>query len=233
MKILKDIEQGSLEWQEARRGKVTGTSLADVMGSQQDRLKLIAELIAEEGTEQSKVMRQTPEMERGIAEEVFTVKRYEDKYKVKGEKVGLCISDEFDWLVYSPDLLIPDRKGKYAKYTKGVEIKNPDSKTMIFYKMANMIDGLKLSPAKAPFLGVPAEYKWQVVQSFLVNDEQETLDFVISDARFIDEEAKMYVIEVKRNHPLMQEAIQQAKDALVAFREEWLRYKQVILVSNF
>lgn len=233
MKIIKDIEQGSLEWHQLRQGKVTGTSLADVMGSQQDRLKLIAELIAEEGTEQSKIMRPTPEMERGIAEEVFTVKRYEEKYGIKGEKVCLCISDEFPWLVYSPDLLIPDRKGKYAKYTKGVEIKNPDSKTMIFYKMANMIDGLKLPAYKTPFLGVPAEYKWQVVLSFIVNDEQEILDFVISDARFIDDDAKMYVIEVRRDNPLLQEAIREAKEELVRFREEWIRYKQVVLVSNF
>lgn len=233
MKIIKDIEQGSLEWHQLRQGKVTGTSLAQVMGSAQDRLKLIAELIAEEGTEQSKVMRPTQEMERGIAEEVFTVKRYEEKFKRRGERVCLCVSSQYNWLVYSPDLLIPEGKGKNKKYKRGVEIKNPDSKTVIFYKMANMIDGLKLPAYKAPFLGVPAEYKWQVVLSFIINKEQEILDFVISDARFIDDEAKMYVIEVRRDHPLMQEAIRDAQEELIKFREEWLRYKQVILVSNF
>lgn len=233
MKVIKDIEQGTLEWLQLRQGKVTGTRLGDVMGSANDRLKLIAELIAEEGTEQSKVFRPTPEMERGSAEEIFTVKRYEEKFGIKGEKVCICISDEFPWLAYSPDLLIPEGTGKNKKYTKGVEIKNPDSKTMIFYKMSNMIQGIKLPQAKAPFMGVPADYKWQVVDSFLVNEDQQVLDFVISDARFIDDDAKMYVIEVRRDNPLMQQALQEAREELIRFREDWLSYKETILPLNF
>jgi len=225
MQIIKGIEQGSLEWHELRRGRVTGTSLGYIMGSDQDRLKLIAELIAEEGTEQSKILRATPEMERGIAEEVFTIKRYEDKFKVKVDKVTFCISDDFDWLAYSPDGLV--------KTIKGIEVKNPDSKTMVFYKMTNLIDGIKLPPAKRPFCGIPQEYKWQVVCSFVVNKEQIELDFIISDARFIEDEHKMYIINIKRDNPELQEAIKEVLEELPKFRQEWLRIKDIILPTNF
>ena len=225
MQIITGIEQGSLEWHELRRGKVTGTCLADIMGSEQDRLKLIAELIAEEGTEQSKILKPTVEMERGIAEEIFTIKRYEDKFKVKVDRVTFCISDDFNWLAYSPDGLV--------KIVKGIEIKNPDSKTMILYKMNNLVDGIKIPPAKRPFCGIPQEYKWQVVCSFIVNKEQEDMDFIISDARFIEDEHKMYIINIKRDNPELQEAINQALEELPKFRQQWLRIKEIVLPIKF
>ena len=53
MKIL-EIEQGSPAWHEARRASVTGTKLKNVMSGGAMRHGLIAELIAEEATEQTK-----------------------------------------------------------------------------------------------------------------------------------------------------------------------------------
>lgn len=246
MKII-DVEQGTLEWQAERRCRVMGTDLCSVMGSSLERIQLIAEKIAEEGTEQSKVFRATVEMERGTAEEIFAIRSFEKKTKRKVDRVGICVSDEFNWLGFSPDGLIKDKNGKY---TENIEVKSPDSKTAVFYQLTNLVGVQELGlgtwskatkekpsefkpSAKAPFLGVPADYKWQVVASFLVNEAQKKCNFLVYDARFIDDEAKMYVIEVQREHPLMQEAIKQAREALIAFREEWLRYKQVILVSNF
>lgn len=230
MKIIKDIEQGTQEWHELRRCKVTGTKLDDVMGTPLARLTLIAELIAEEGTEQSKILRPTLEMERGTAEEVFAVKKYESKSLKKIEKICMCISDDFEWFGYSPDGLIKDKSGKYSE---GIEVKNPDSKTLIFNKMVNMIPDLPISKSKQSFLGIPPDYKWQVVASFLVNKEQQTLHFIIHDARFIDDEAKLYIIDVERNDPLLQEAMKEAEIALVQFRKDWLMYKEIVLPNNF
>ncbi|MDB5258091.1 MAG: putative Exonuclease [Chitinophagaceae bacterium] len=232
MKVITDIEQGTKEWHDLRRCKVTGTKLDDVMGTKLARTQLIAELIAEEGTEQSKILRPTAEMERGTAEEVFTVKRYEDKLNVKDDRVTMCISDEFPWLAVSPDGLIKDKNGKY---TRAIEVKNPDSKTLIFYKMIDLIglEELGLAKSKEPFSRVPAEYKWQVVDSFLVNEDLETLDFIISDARFIEDDAKMYIVEVKRDDPKLQEAMAQAREELQRFRLDWLRYKEIVLPTNF
>ncbi len=230
MKVIKDIEQGSQEWHDLRRCKVTGTKLDDVMGTPLARLQLIAELIAEEGTEQSKILKPTLEMERGNAEEVFAIKKYEAKHLKKVEKITMCISDEFDWFGYSPDGLIKDKKGKYVE---GIEVKNPDSKNVIFYKMVNMLPELPVAKSKQSFLGIPPDYKWQVVASFLVNKDQQKLHFIIHDARFIDDEAKLYIVDVERNDPLLQEAMKEAEQELVRFRKDWLNYKEVVLPSNF
>src|SRR3990167_2017845 len=103
MEIIKDVEQGTLELHELRRGKVTGTKLGDVMGSSLARVSLIAELISESGTEQSIVTKPTAEMERGSAEEEFGLKMFEAKTGKKIERHGAWLSTERDWQMCSPD----------------------------------------------------------------------------------------------------------------------------------
>lgn len=246
MKVL-EVEQGTVEWHAARRGKVTGTKLADVMGSALDRVTLIAELIAQEATEQTKTFRVTPEMERGSAEEPFAVQTYELREGFTVARVGFCISDEFDWLGYSPDGFV----AKGGKYVGGIEIKSPDSHTAVFYRLTNMIGmetlglGTWLKPtkerpeavfkasSKEPFLGIPADYKWQVVDAFLVNQDLQWLDFLTYDARFIDPNQKLYVVRVNRDDPEMSIALAQAHLELQRFRADWLQWKDIIMPSNF
>lgn len=235
MKIIKGVEQGTHEWMALRRGRVTGTKLQEVMGSPLERLKLMSELIAEEGTEQTKAFRPTAEMERGSAEEVFAIKAYEERYGKKVEKVTMIISDEFPWFGVSPDGLIcsygiiKDKKTKL--YTEAIEIKNPNSSTMIMYKMGNLVPDCSLG--KKHWLGIPLDYKWQVVGSFLVNPDLERLHFVVHDARFIDEDHKIYVVTVERDHPQLQEALTEARAALVSFREEWIKVRDIVLPASF
>lgn len=230
MRVIKDIEQGTKEWHDLRRCRITSTKLEEVMGTPAARLALIAELIAEEGTEQSKIIRPTPEMERGTAEEIFAIKRFEEKYGKKVEKVTMCISSEFDWLAVSPDALIPDENGKY---TQSVEAKNPDSKTVIFYRMLRKNPQIKVPASKIPFIGIPADYKWQVVADFLVNDELEKLYFLIHDARFIEDTAKLDVIEINRENPELQVAMKEAREELIKFRDEWMTWREEVLPSWF
>lgn len=220
MIVITDIEQGTLEWQALRRGMVTGTKLCDVLGTPLARKKLISCLIAEEGTEQTKVIRASAEMERGVAEEIFAVKAFEHKFGKRVSRVTLCISEEFPWLACSPDGLIKDKKGRYPEQ---LEVKNPDSATMISYRLGEgMCD-----------LGVPKDYKWQVVDAFLVNEDLQRLHFVVYDARFIEEEHKMLVVVVERHSAVLQEAMQEAREALSSFRVEWMRCKELVLPSNF
>lgn len=47
LQIFKDLVQGSPEWVEARRGVITGTRLASVMGSQKVQETLTIELLGE------------------------------------------------------------------------------------------------------------------------------------------------------------------------------------------
>ena len=229
MTVITGVEQGSYEWHRMRRAVVTGTKLGAVMGTPWDRLGLIAELISEEGTEQTKTYRVTPEMERGSAEESFAVKAYEERTGHKVEKVTMCFHPEFDWFGVSPDGLIKEK----GKYRGGIEVKSPDSKTLIMYKMINLISDLNLSASRQSFLGVPADYKWQVVGQFLANKDLEWLDFIVWDPRFISEDQKLYIVRVERNHPELEKALEEATAALTAFREEWVRYRDIVLPTNF
>lgn len=229
MKIIRDIEQGTKEWHDLRRAKVTGTKLGEVMGSPLDQVKLISELIAEEGTEQTKAFRPTPEMERGTAEEEFALRAFMKETGKKVEKVTMIISDEMPWLGVSPDGLILDKKTK--KYTEQVEIKNPNSSTMILYKMGAL--GKSTTLSKKHICGVPVDYWWQVVASFLVNEDLERMHFMVYDARFKDDTHKMFVNTVERNCKEMQDALKEVSLELSIFREEWMNYKDAVLPLNF
>lgn len=231
MQII-DIEQGTPEWHEVRRCKISGTKLDAVMGSALDRTNLIAELIAEEATEQSKIMKATAEMERGTAEEEFAVKKFEERTGKKVDRIGVCLSEDNDWICLSPDGLIKDEKGNY---TEALEVKCPDSKTAIFNRIANMIpvDETGLTKSKHPFLGIPAQYKWQCVHYFLVNRDLQKLNFAIYDARFINDDEKLYVVTIDRENPELQQAVKQAKEALIEFYAEWMRWKEIVLPTNF
>lgn len=231
MKIL-DLVQGSMEWHAQRRCRITGTKLDDVMGTLYVRAVLAAELIAEEATEQSKIMRPTEEMERGSAEEEFAIKLFEKQTGKKVVRGGMWLSDEYSFLAHSPDGSLVDTDGKIRE---AIEVKNPDSKKAIYYKMANMIDPkeIGLTPAKIPFLGIPPEYKWQVVNGFIVNRELEIMHFIVHDARFIEDNAKLYVVTLNRENEILQEAIKEAEDGVVAFRANWLKWKEIVLPTAF
>jgi hypothetical protein len=244
---IENVEQGTMEWHELRRGKITGTKMDAVMGTDLARLMLACELIAEEATEQTKTIRVSPEMERGSAEEVFARKHFEHETGKKVEELGFCVSDEFDYLGVSGDGWIKNGKD----YTEAIEIKSPDSKNAVFYKLADTFPpeelGLgarpkptKLDPepgfkpgSKAPFCGIPAEYKWQVITYFLVNPKLTELHFVVYDARFLIDESKMHIVTVERSNPEIAAAIEEACQGVTSFRAFWLKLRSSIIQDEF
>lgn len=236
MKII-EVEQGSPEWIASRRCMVTGTKLKFVMGGGEGRRGLIAELIAEEATEQAKEFTTTTSMDRGNAEEPFAVKEFEKRTGKTVDRVGLCVSDEFEWLGCSPDGLVKNN----GKYTEAIEVKCPDSKQAILYRIENQIPlsetgllGVKGGPlAGAPFLGIPSGYKWQVVNYFIVNQDLEKMYFLVYDARFINNESKLYTVTIERQNEVLQQAIQEAKTELVRFRNDWMKWKDIVLPTDF
>lgn len=228
MRIV-NVEQGTLQWHAQRRCKVTGTKLKRVMGTEAAQRDLLAELMAEKATEQSKVLKPTAEMQRGNAEEVFAIKEFENRYNKKVDEVGICIHDELDWVALSPDGMIEID----GEYTEAVEVKSPDSKKAILYRMDNMLGRAKGSKGGAPFLGVPGEYKWQAVQYFVVNEKLKKLYFVIYDTRFIEAEKRLYVIELDRDNEVLQDAIQEAERGLEKFRKTWMQVEQEIMPVDF
>ena len=238
MKIIENLEQGTPEWFIARMMKVTGTKAKAVMGTAEAQRNLIAELISEEATELAKSTKTTETMERGTNEEPFAIKAFEENTGKKVVRIGQCVSEEYDWVALSPDGLIANAEGKY---TEAVEVKCPDSKKLVLYKIENMIPmdetgliGKKGDPlAGAPFLGIPSEYKWQCVHYFLVNKDLETLYFLVYEARFISTEAKLYTVELKRSNEVLQEALAEYVTELIAFRRKWLAWKEIVLPTNF
>lgn len=228
MKIY-HMEQGSAEWLQFRHGKITGSRLGDVMGSNLDRVKLIAELIAERGTELTKSTHTTPEMERGLIEEDFAIKAFEKKTGKKVTRVGACVSDAYDWLMVSPDGLIETPDG----YTEAVEVKSPNSATLVFYKLCNLIpaEELGLTASKRTIEGIPPEYIGQILQYFIVNEKLRKLHFITYDVRFLTEDQRLYVVEVTREQ--LRDKINEAFVALTEFRATWKRWESIIVPDNF
>lgn len=199
MQIL-NVEQGSGDWLRARLGKITGTRLQSVMGGKQAQETLIYELVAEQMTGLAEELWVNSAMQWGTDHEDEAVQLYAKKLKKKPEVVGFCISDEFPYLGLSPDRLI--KTGK--TYTKAVEVKCPTSKTVVKYMLAD---------------SVPKEYKWQVVNYFLVCESLKELDFVVYDPRIIKDDKKITVINVKRKD--VDNDIDAAKERLLEFHKEW------------
>lgn len=221
------IEQGTAEWLALKRGKISGTRLESVMGTPLVQAQLIAELIAEEATETNKTIKPTDEMKRGTDEEPIAVAALENYLGKKIDRsVGFCVHDDYDWLGYSPDGIL----GKDM-----VEIKNPDTKTLFFYQIANEIDPKEsnLPAGKRSWAKIPQDYQWQIVCGFLVNSECQTIHFAVHDSRILDEKKRLYVIPVERSNPEVQAAIKEADARLQEFRFKWLNWRDKLLPSNF
>lgn len=198
---IHNVIQGTEDWLQLRVGKITGTRLKSVVGSNKVRETLLHELLAEELTGVQEEIYVNGAMRWGVEHEDEAVEVYEKKYKVKTEKVGFCVSDEFDFLGLSPDRLIKKR----GKYVGAVEVKAPTSKTVIKY----LLDG-----------GVPADYRWQVVNYFLVCETLKELDFIIYDPRIHRPALRLTKIHVTRKE--VEGDIEKARNALITFRQEWL-----------
>jgi putative phage-type endonuclease len=196
MKIT-DFEQGSEEWLNARIGVITGTRLKQVLGTQSKNLlyELIAECLAP-----STEMGMSEAMERGSLYESDARMLYESTTGYDIETVGLCIHDEYDWLGSSPDGLYKENN----KYVGAIEIKCPNTKTHIEYLVEKKI---------------PSEYKAQVLQYFIVNDDLEWLDVVSYDPRIQLPEMQMSIVRVYRTD--ISEELDAAMVKLLAFRDKW------------
>ena len=202
MQIL-NLEQGSPEWLDARKGVITWTRLAKVLSKKADTRKgLIYELIAEKIAPTPEWVK-TVAMERGNIIEEIVKENYPDI-----ESAWFIL--KYDWLWLSPDWLVREA----GMYTKAVEIKSPEPKNFVKYRIEKEI---------------PEEYFWQVVQYFIVIDELESLDFIIYNPEIYDKHFRMTKITVTRDE--MSQFIQQAKQALTVFREEWLDTLKIFVNS--
>lgn len=192
------------EWLAARRGKVTGTRLADIVSKRKTDKKKIGfyELIAERlGIPADS----EPPMERGVRLQGEAIEKFTE---ATGKKVDtslvLWVRDDNESMAISPDGSVSE--------TEAVEVKCLASSRHIEALLTQKI---------------PDDYEYQVIQYFLVNEKLETLHFCFYDPRILAK--AFFSIEVKRKdvEEVVKEMLEYEKQILKEVDDA------VLLLSNF
>lgn len=213
MKIIKDIEQGSQEWLEARAWTLTWTKLKWAVSARKGTAEtLIYELIWEEfapllSNFASEAMQRWTDLEEEakFMYQSITEEKVEEVWFIQSTKYV----DKFgSWLWLSPDWIIE----KDWKYKKAIEIKCPLGKNFIKYYIENKI---------------PDEYKYQILTYFLVIEDLEELDFIIYNPDFHLQNKRLKIITITREE--LKEELQQVELKLYEFRAIWIENIKKIL----
>lgn len=197
MQVITDFEQGSEEWHEFRRGKISGTRLGEVYSPRGTRkigfYETIAERLALDPDDENR-------MERGLRLEQEAVDLFCKVKKKKVERPAVCVSDLNPNIIQSPDGLI--KKG--GKYVEAVEVKCISPARHIQAVVENE---------------VPKEFESQMIQYFIVNEDLQKLYFVFYDPRI--QAVPLHIIEVTRKEvePTIQRFIDFQIEQLAAIDE--------------
>lgn len=174
MKII-DIEQGSEEWMDYRKGKISGTLLGALYSKKGNRkigfYEMIAERLSLDADDENP-------MDRGLRLEDEAIEEFTKKTGKKVERVGVCVHDKYPQIINSPDGLI--KIGD--KYKEAIEIKCLSSARHLQAVIDNYID---------------PHFEAQVIQYFIVNPDLWLLHFVFYDPRVTSK--PLHIIEVSRD----------------------------------
>ena len=119
-KFLDDFEQGSAEWLAVRAGHLTGSRMADILGSQKPRLTYARELVAERLSGDAKRSMGSKSMQWGTDSEGLARQEYEIRTGNFVRKVGFALHDMIKFLGVSSDGMTEDSEGN-----GGIEVKSP------------------------------------------------------------------------------------------------------------
>ena len=114
-----DIKQRSQEWFHRRKGKITGTGLAKIMGTPAARKKYRYELLAERLS--TRIEDGEDPRERGTRLEPEAIAAFELETGKKVNTVGFCEDDEDPMMANSPDGLILKEKAAIETKCPGGE----------------------------------------------------------------------------------------------------------------
>lgn len=187
------VEQKSNEWQQLRKGKITGTTLKAIMGTPKARQDAIFEIIAERLTVGVESDDYENPMDRGNRLEPDAIAMFELETGKQVERTGFCENEGNSMICNSPDGLIGE--------TEAVEIKCMGGKNHIKMWLTNEI---------------PEEYKWQTIQYFVVNEKLEKLYFAGYNPDIPTHQ--LHIIETTRQENL--EDIEKAKKSQEEFLKE-------------
>jgi hypothetical protein len=197
----REFDQQSAAWLEAKLGKIGGTRLKQVFSA--NNLDLVDELIAEQGSGLHPENFVTPAMQRGIDLEPTVRKMFVRLHNVEIEEIGLCQSDEFPYLVCSPD-------GFSKCRTIGIEIKCPSTK--------NHVKTIRQRT-------VSAEYRYQVLNYFLVNERCDVMYYISFDDRY----KPLPYFELRLERKDIEPELTAARMELVKFWDKFMKYQNIIL----
>lgn len=171
MKILQFEDE--ISWKEARKTKITGTRLADIVvlrGTNEKKgyYELIAERLAKPRPENEN------KMERGHILESEAIELLEEKLgKTFNKELVIWTREENECIAISPDGFTEDLK-------EAVEVKCLGQATQIESAIKNTY---------------PDEYRFQIYQYFIVNDLLETLYFIMYDPSLIVKQLLIFPIK--------------------------------------
>lgn len=171
-----NVQQGTEEWLMLRVGKITSSKVKKILSSK-SKDTAINEMLDElfDGYDLDTDPYVSPEMEWGTLYEPIAREEYERLTGVSVEQIGFCTHDTREWIGLSPDGFIG--KGREG----AIEIKCPTRKTHISYVRNG---------------GIPEKYWDQVLHYFLVNDDQQWVDFISYHPNFSPK--PLYIHRVNR-----------------------------------
>jgi len=195
------IEQGTPEWHELRRGKVTASRVADIMaktktGTSTSRANYLIELALQRVTGTIEESFSNTAMQWGTDNEPYARMAYEASSNVFVEQIPFIDHPDIPWFGCSPDGLIGN--------DGLVEIKCP-------YQSAVHWVNVKTNE-------VPAKYVHQVHTQILVT-QREWCDFVSFDPR-MPERSKLLIKRVYRDEKLAAEIEASVKQFLEEVEKE-------------
>ena len=151
LKVYENLEQGSDEWLEARRGIVTASTVGQLItpstlkpASNPASRALVQTLVAERVSGWVEPSFTTADMLRGIESEPIARDLYAEKYAPVTE-VGFMVRTEADWtLGYSPDGMVGD-EGL-------IEVKAPRPKSHVATILSGEVPGYHMAQLQAGLL---------------------------------------------------------------------------------
>ncbi len=211
MKIIDSFEQGSFEWEMFKIGKLGGTRIASIItparlqlskSSDDLVLKMIDENITGLSAEKNYI---SSDMDRGNEFEPLAREEYEKKTGIKVVQHGFCVSDKNPLHGLSPDGFTENLKG-------GQEFKCPGYKH------------LKYISDDYPNITIYNDYKPQILNYFVVNEDLEWIDLVSYRPEFYP--MPIHIQRIERVNILVEiEAVQKAIDEFfVAYQSKFEKY---------
>lgn len=179
MRIV-NCDQGTAQWLEVRRGKITASRIADVLavlkkgGEGADRRNYRTELIAERLSGRTEEHYVSPEMDWGSELEPIARSAYEIATGEMVDTVGFVLHPIFDFAGASPDGLVSE--------DGGIEVKCPKTTTHIKWLQGGI---------------VPEEHQAQCLWN-MACCERDWWDFISFDPRLPDG-LKIFIVRMLRD----------------------------------